>query len=155
MPGFALDITATDDEGNQWNSDLPEMRRMAERLLDEQKPTLLIGSPMCTPFSNLQRINDTRRDPEIVAREKAAGRPHLEWCCHLYHKQVERGVYFLHEHPAFATSWSEPCVVRTLGLSGVSRIQADQCQLGQQTTKGNPIKKPTGSCPMPRCFRQH
>ena len=48
IPGLALDITAVDDAGNQWNFDLPEMRKKDERLLDEQKPTLLIGSPMCT-----------------------------------------------------------------------------------------------------------
>ena len=77
---MALDIAATDDEGNQWNFDLPEMREKAERLLDAQKPTLLIGSPLCTPFSNLQPINDPRRDPELVAKEKASGRRHLEWC---------------------------------------------------------------------------
>ena len=53
--------------------------------------------------------------------------------------------YFLHEHPGFATSWFDLCVIRTLGLSGVSRIRADQCQLGLQSVEGDPIKKPTGS----------
>ena len=144
IPGLALDITTTDDEGNQWNFDDPKMRAKAETLLDAQKPAILIGSPMCTPFSNLQNLNNPKRDPNIVAAEKAAGRRHLEWCCHLYRKQVERGAYFLHEHPAFATSWSEPCVIRTLQMKGVSRVRADQCQLGQQTLDGDPVKKPTG-----------
>ena len=130
IPGLAPDITATDDEDNQWNFDLPEMRRKVERHLDEQKPTLPIGRPMCTLFSNLQRLNDPKRDPEIVANEKAASRRHLEWCCHLYRKQIECGACFLHEHPAFATSWSEPCVIRALGLIWASRVRADRCQLG-------------------------
>ena len=51
---------------------------------------------------------------------------------------------FLHEHPAHATSWNEPCVLEVLQLTGVSRITADQCQLGQQAENGQPIMKQTG-----------
>ena len=134
--GLVLDITASDD--------LPETCEKAERLLDAQKPALCTGRLMCMPFSNLQRINDPSRDPEFAAKEKAAGWRHLEWCCHLYRKQVERGAYFLHEHSVSAKSWSEPCVARTLQLDGVTRIRADQGHLGQQTIEGDPIKKPTG-----------
>ena len=69
IPGLALDITATDDEGNRWNFDIPEVRELAERLLDSQKPTVLIGSPMCTPFSKLQRISD----PQTPAWDRGEG----------------------------------------------------------------------------------
>ena len=123
-------MTTVDQDGNQWNFDIKEMRTKAEKLLDEQRPTLLIGSPMCTPFSNLQNLNKGKRDPEIVTREKEAGRRHLEWCVHLYRKQIARGAYFLHEHPAFATSWKEPAVIRLMQHPEVDRIRADQCQLG-------------------------
>ena len=34
--------------------------------------------------------------------------------------------------------------MEVLQLTGVGRIRADQCQLGQQTVVGDPIKKPTG-----------
>ena len=57
---------------------------------------------------------------------------------------------FLHEHPATATSWNEPSILEVLQHSGVSRINADQCQLGQEARNGEPIKKPTGfmsNCP--------
>ena len=57
---------------------------------------------------------------------------------------MERGAYFLHEHPALATSWREPCVQEVLSQPGVRRIRADQCQLGQQNEVGDPVKKPTG-----------
>ena len=50
----------------------------------------------------------------------------------------------MHEHPASATSWAEPCIRAILQLKGVSRVVADQCQLGQEVDQGNPIKKPTG-----------
>ena len=35
----------------------------AEKLLDEQRPHLPIGSPMCTAFSNMQNLNKAKRDP--------------------------------------------------------------------------------------------
>ena len=71
-------------------------------------------------------------------------RVHLEFCCKLYRKQLNRGCYFLHEHPRLATSWHEPAVQALLQTTGVGKVIADQCQLGQQTEQGDPLKKPTG-----------
>ena len=79
-----------------------------------------------------------------MAREIRDARKHLKWCCHLYLKQVARGAYFLHEHPAFATSWRTPEIIRVLGRPNVQRVIAHQCQFGQQTDQGDPLKKPTG-----------
>ena len=59
-------------------------------------------------------------------------------------RQLKEGRLFLHEHPANATSWDEPCVLEVLQHVGVRRITADQCQLGQQASNGEPIRKPTG-----------
>ena len=59
-------------------------------------------------------------------------------------KQAKAGRLFLHEHPANATSWSEPCVLEVLQHRGVARITADQCQLGQEAENSEPLKKPTG-----------
>ena len=142
-PGLALDLTTYDSQGRPWDFSKPEMRREAERLFDEQCPTLLVGTPMCTAFSSWQHINAARRDPGVVAKEKAAGRMHLSWMCKMYARQIDAGRLILHEHPAHATSWSEDCVRGIMRKDGVSRITADQCQLGQQDEDGNPVKKPT------------
>ena len=69
---------------------------------------------------------------------------HLAWCCKLYRDQMDRGAYFLHEHPRMARSWQEPCIRALLARRGVGRVNADQCQLGQQDHLMNPIRKPTG-----------
>ena len=39
---------------------------------------------------------------------------------------------------------NEDCILEVLQHTGVSRITADQCQLGQETDKGEPIRKPSG-----------
>ena len=144
LPGTAFDLTSNDSEGNPWDFSIPSQRRKAEAQIEKEKPVLLIGSPMCTPFSNIQNINRAKRDPRIVKEEIDKARLHLAWCCKLYRDQIARGAYFLHEHPRMARSWSEPCVQRVLGMAGVHKIVADQCQLGQEDDWGEPIKKPTG-----------
>ena len=144
IPGFALDLTTADADGKLWHFDNREMRDRAMERVRREKPMLLIGSPMCTAFSTWQRINDLIRDKDVVAAEKKRAVVHLEFCVELYREQLRHGRYFLHEHPAFTTSWKEPAVMNLLQHQDVERIRADQCQLGQQTLQGDPVKKPTG-----------
>ena len=44
--------------------------------------------------------------------------------------QWKVGRYFLHEHPAEASSWQEECIHRVLKKHGVIRVVGDQCQYG-------------------------
>ena len=53
-PEVSLDLTTNDDTGKPWDFNNPRQQLRAEKLLDEQRPLLLIGSPMCTAFSRLQ-----------------------------------------------------------------------------------------------------
>ena len=91
MPGMASDFTLTNLKGEPWDVTDPAKRDEAEKLLDEQRPHLLIGSPMCTACSNIQNLNKAKRDPKVVAAEIEKARVHLGWCCHLYKQQIERG----------------------------------------------------------------
>lgn len=110
-PELALDLTVPDENGEPWEFSRPSMRAKAEKLLDAQAPTLLVGSLMCTAFSTWQFINNKKRDPNIVQAEKKAGLVHLAWMCKLFAKQAAAGRLFLHEHPGNATSWDEKCVL--------------------------------------------
>ena len=60
------------------------MRERALKKVREEKPYVLIGSPMCTAFSIWQRINDKIRDAGVVAAEKKRAVIHLEFCIELY-----------------------------------------------------------------------
>ena len=105
LPGFALDLTTNDHDGRCWDFDEEEMRKRAWAKIEEEQPMLLIGSPMCTAFSAWQHINNSKRDPNVTSREYQRGLSHLRFCCEFYDYQVAHGRYFLHEHPAQATSW--------------------------------------------------
>ncbi len=50
-PGFAPDLTILDPDDNMpWDFDVPTKRAKALAKIREEKPYLLIGSPMCTAY---------------------------------------------------------------------------------------------------------
>ena len=61
IPGFAFDLTTTDVDGKKWDFDNKVMRERAMKRVREEKPMLLIGSPMCTAFSTLQNISKDKK----------------------------------------------------------------------------------------------
>ena len=127
--------------------DDPSRRTEARRRIAEQKPMFLVGSPMCKAFCNWQKLNASKRDPAVVAREWNKAIVHLEFVCQLYKEQVAGGRFFLHEHPATASSWQERCIAEVLELPRVARAVGDQCQYGQRSRRGAPVKKPMAGCP--------
>lgn len=74
-------------------------------------------------------------------------RDHLRFACKLYRRQMQRGKFFLHEHPQTATSWRLPEVKRFLQSPGVGTAVCHQCSFGLMTPSKSgelmPAKKPT------------
>ena len=60
MPGMALDLTVNDVDGMPWDFNVEEKRNKARQMVYEKRALLLIGSPMCSAFSQLQSINFSR-----------------------------------------------------------------------------------------------
>ena len=80
---------------------------------------------------------------------------HLRFVCELYQEQVDAGRYFLHEHPAGATSWAEACIQELLSQPGVETAVCDRCQYGQVDDRsGDTVKKPTKWMPNSHCIRE-
>ena len=51
-PGLAFDLTGLDPEdGRPWDFNDPNKAAKARRWIEDNKPLLLIGSPMCAAFS--------------------------------------------------------------------------------------------------------
>jgi hypothetical protein len=147
IPGMALDLSAIDpDDGLPWDFNNPEKRRKALHKVFTQRSLLLIGSPMCSAFSQIQSLNWGRMDPREIERVKEYGRKHLRFACKLYALQLEMNLYFLHEHPAGASSWEEKCVTDLLDKPQVDKVVSDMCVFGmtQQDEQGTAlVKKPT------------
>ena len=55
----------------------------------------------------------------------------------LCREQMKDGHYFLHEHPASASSWDVDVVLRVAAIPGVVKTTVDQCQYGMRDTPGN------------------
>ena len=49
-PGFALDLQVDDGNGQPWDFDKAEQREKSLRMIQDQEPQFVIGSPMCTAF---------------------------------------------------------------------------------------------------------
>ena len=145
--GWSLDLTTRDSDGRLWGFNELEMRNRAIRKIASDKPLFLVGSPMCTAFSSINRINYARMEKEEVEARMAYGRRHLEFCAKLYTIQWRSGRYFLHEHPAEASSWEEKCITGILKKQGVLRVVGDQCRYGLTSNDGyrtGPARKRTG-----------
>ena len=155
--GWSLDITICDKDGRNWDFNNVEMRNRAVRKALTDEPLLLIGSPMCTAFSTMNRINYARMSDEDVKQRIEYGRKHIQFCAKLYAMQWRAGRYLLHEHPEGASSWQEECIANMLCKEGVMRVNGDQCPYGLQTKDGAKVglaRKATGFMTNSICIAQ-
>ena len=114
-------------------------------------PYLIICSPPCTKFSNLQNLNKAINGPEWLANfeiELEKAKRHVRFCIELMREQLAAGRHFLFEHPAGASSWDMPELQSLVETPGVFWQRADQCMYGLMTPDDDgidtPAKKPTG-----------
>ena len=128
--GTTFDMVA-DAAGRRWDFRRAEDRARARRLIAEEQPYLVIGSPPCTVFSRLNiNLNKGRVAPRELQRRQAEGRLLLNFAAEVYRDQLARGAHFLHEHPLTATSWDEPAITALRSQPQVQEATADQCCFG-------------------------
>jgi hypothetical protein len=142
---FGLSVGEAMDLTTGWDFTKSEDRDRAVKYIDEHKPKLIVGSPMCKMFSQLQRMTRWTSEKQRRWRED---RDHLKFMAEVYKKQVENGRWFLHEHPASASSWSLQEIQAVLNMEGVGMVTGDQCMYGLKTWGMNgkeaSAKKSTG-----------
>ena len=148
--GWALDLTETDPEdGQPWDFSVPAKQAKAKKMIDEDRPAMLILCPMCGPFSQLNELfNYPKLTKDEVKKKLEAGLEHLKFAAELCAQQYEAGRMFLFEHPASASSWGTRIMQYLAGLPGVHNVRFDFCMMGMETpdAEGNPApaKKRTG-----------
>ena len=122
-------------------------RELARSKIAEQVPDFVIGAPPYTDFCQWNQYMKHPKMPEdIVKRRMEEARMHLKVMCEIYRDRHRKGKWFLHEHPAYATSWNEPSIEKILQLSGVDSIRADPYQFELVTPshgERKPALKPT------------
>ena len=62
--GFAVDLNIRAPHGGTWDLSRRYDIESLWRLIDKEKPELLIGSPPCTVFSTWRRLSDPKEGPE-------------------------------------------------------------------------------------------
>ena len=104
-----MDITTTDPvSGRKWDLLDEAQQKRALRMVDEDKPYLIVLCPPCTMFSTLQNLNVARGSHQWNKEYEKAEKM-LEFAMKVALKQHRAGRYFLFEHPVHASSWSERC----------------------------------------------
>ena len=119
VPGEAMDLITG------WDFTLARHREAARSYVETHKPKLVIGSPECRMFSSLQNLN--RRHWSEDKEQMVEAKRHIEFVVSIYKKQLEEGRYFLHEHPAGATSWDLDAIKKLQHETSVHLSIADQC----------------------------
>jgi len=96
-----LDLSPKDPStGKPWDLSDRKIQAKVMNLMRDSEPFCIVGSPLCTPFSQLQGLNKARRDPDIVAKELRLGKLHMKFCIDVYRMQVNAGKHFDLEGPA-------------------------------------------------------
>ena len=114
----------------------------AEKRLSDEKPHLLILTPMClSPSLSLSRLQHAK--PDELAELREQGKRYLEFACSPARLQGGRVLF---EYPLAASE--EPCFWKLRSIDGMRCVRCDQCQFGMTSvdSEGNvgPPCKATG-----------
>ena len=128
-----------------WDSNQEHLRNLAKDAFVALQISVLILSPPCAIFSELQRLwNIKKMSKETFNKKWSDGMVHLNFAMELATLQLKRGAYFIFEHPWKASSWETPTVKAVLTQPGVMVVNFDQCCLGLKSKVfGIPMRKRT------------
>ena len=121
-------------------------RKAREEVIEVVKktePELLVVCPPCKLHSVLQRLR--KHKGEEYDRALAEARGFVEFAMELCTIQYSAGRKFVFEHPWYAESWFERCVMQIADKAGVECVRLDQCMFNlRDVYSGLRHRKPTG-----------
>ena len=68
--------------------------------------------------------------PAKVHELKTKAEAHMNFMATIYKEQLKEGWYFLHEHPAGASSWKLDAIQKIRKSDGVVSVLGDMCAFG-------------------------
>ena len=120
-------------------------RRKAEKYVHHEKPDLIVGEWMCSPFSSLQHIN-LSKSPELRNKILAEQREHAKvnaWIAKIekWQRTVNKGMW-LGEQPHKCGSWKLACMQEMQRVN--HNTYFDMCSEGlKDPDSGLPMRKRT------------
>ena len=117
-----------------WDLSIDWVQHLALALVDKLEVQMLMLSPPCTAFSPLQELwNFKRMSQQKICALWSLGMVFLLFAMRAAKKQIAKGRFFMFEHPARATSWTQDCVREVASVGSVESVTFDQCMLGLVT----------------------
>ena len=132
--GFSLDLTTKDENGQAWDFSQQHFRAKALKLLDEEKPMLLVVCPPCTMSSTMQNVNIVKMDAADVKMRTEAAVSHFAFALLLCIRQSQAGRKFVIEHPVGASSWALRLTNLLAQCPGTRNVNLDFCMLGMKSS---------------------
>ena len=129
-----MDLTTKDESGQAWDFSQQHFRAKALKLLDEEKPMLLVVCPPCTMFSTMQNVNIAKMDEADVKMRTEAAVSHFAFALLLCIRQSQAGRKFVIEHPVGASSWALRLTNLLAQCPGTRSVNFDFCMLGMKSS---------------------
>ena len=82
---------------------------------------------MCTVFSQMQNINNNRRDTETIRRELDDAKDHIRFVMSICATKLREHRYFIFEHPDGASSWQMAEVKKLMAADCVETVNLCMC----------------------------
>jgi hypothetical protein len=161
-PGVVVDISTNKPAGGPWDLRRQGDVELLHRVLDGERPELLIGSPPCTyhgaartrsasprvPLvvkAEVEKADASLPDPLVVKAEEEAGAL-VAIYCEFYEKQRAGGRLFLHEAPQNASTWEVKAMADLSSKEGVYQVTGPMCRwaLVQGEDEETYVRKETG-----------
>ena len=119
-----------------------EVRDWVLEQIDVRRPAFVITSAPCTWFSALNRLyNMGKMKPEKKALKEREAEMLFEFGLDCCKTQAVAHRFYLHEHPATASSWKRPSVISFIRETKAMLAKFDQCEFGLRSkVHGKPMK---------------
>ena len=132
--GWALDVASTCPiTGRKWDCLKEEDRAWGKRMLHRDKPKLLVVSPPCTLFSQLQNLSPNGLPQVRCPEEYRKAILMVEYAVELCRIQMRAGRAFIFEHPRTASSWELEALRSLMAEAGVRESVFDMCCFGMMS----------------------
>ena len=105
-PGLIIDMSVDPEKDMRVDT----YRVQARHDIGTQDPLIVIAAPPCTVFLTMQNINQEHHGTPEWEKKYEDALALLQFSMDVCWDQISRGKFFLHEHPATASSWDLPMI---------------------------------------------